>query len=213
MSGPRAAALQVTPAQEQWLRRLQRQQTADQRRVRRATIILALAANPCVDAVARRLGLTRVTVRLWRDRWLAATPALQRAEQDQAPQHLRRTLEHLLDDAPRPGKPATFTPEQIVQIVALACEPPGESDRPISHWTSRELADEVSKRRIVAAISPRSVGRFLKRGRAAAAPEPLLAQRQPRRSRFLPPASGRCLRVVRAGGSVGRARHPPREHG
>src|SRR3954468_1657702 len=183
MRGPRAVGIQVSPAQQDGLQHLQRRQTADQRRVRRASIILALAANPCVDAVARQLSLTRVTVRLWRDRWLAATPALQRAEQDQAPQHLRRTLEHLLDDAPRPGKPATFTPEQIVQIVALACEPPGESGRPISHWTSRELADEVRKRRIVAHISPRSVGRFLKRGRVAAAPEPLLAQRQPRGSR------------------------------
>jgi putative transposase len=179
MRGPRAASLQVSPAQEDLLRRFQRQQTADQRLVRRASIILALAADPCVDAVARKLGLTRVTVRQWRDRWLAATPALQRAEQDRAPQQLRRALEHVLDDAPRPGTPATFTPEQIVQIVAVACEPPEESARPISHWTSRELADEVKKRRIVADISPRSVGRFLKRGRVAAAPEPLLAQCQP----------------------------------
>jgi putative transposase len=179
MRGPRAAALQISPAQEESLRRLQRQQTADQRLVRRASLILALAANPCVDAVARQLGLTRVTVRLWRDRWLAATRALQRVEQDQAPQQLRRFLEHLLNDAPRPGTPATFTPEQIVQIVAVACEPPEESARPISHWTTRELADEVKNRRIVADISPRSVGRFLKRGRVAAASEPLLAQRRP----------------------------------
>ena len=179
MRGPRAAAIPVSPAQEDLLRRFQRQQTADQRTVRRASIILALAANPCVDAVARLLGLTRVTVRHWRDRWLAATEALQRAEQDPAPRQLRRALEQLLDDAPRPGTPATFTPEQIVRIVAVACEPPAESDRPISHWTTRELADEVKRRRIVADISPRSVGRFLKRGRAAAAPKPLLAQCQP----------------------------------
>ena len=127
--------------------------------------------------MARQLGLTRVTVRAWRDRWLQAAADLQRAEQDRTPQQLRRLLEHLLDDAPRPGKPATFSPEQIVQIVAVACEPPEQSGRPIDHWTSRELADEVQKRRIVPAISPRSVGRFLKRGRVAAAPEPLLAQR------------------------------------
>src|SRR4051812_10361052 len=68
MRGPRAAALQVPPAQQDVLRRIQRQQTADQRLVRRASILLALAFNPCVDAVARQLGRTRVTVRLWRDR-------------------------------------------------------------------------------------------------------------------------------------------------
>jgi putative transposase len=179
MRGPKAVALQVSPAQRAILQRLQRQQTADQRLVRRVAIVLALADNPCVDAVAGQLGLTRLTVRLWRDRWLAATAALQRAEQDQTPQPLPRLLEHLLGDAPRTGTPATFSPEQIVQIVAVACEPPEKSGRPIDHWTSRELADEVKRRRIVADISPRSVGRFLKRGRVAAAPEPLLAQYRP----------------------------------
>jgi transposase len=158
------------------LHRIQRRQTADQRLVRRVSIILALAVDPCVDAVARQLGLTRVTVRHWRDRWREAMADLQRAEQDQDRHRLRTLLEQILDDAPRPGKPATFTPEQIVQIVAVACEPPEKSDRPIDHWTSRELADEVKRRRIVSAISPRSVGRFLKRGRLAAAPQPLLAE-------------------------------------
>ena len=180
MRGPKAAALQVSPIQLDVLRRLQRQQTADHRLVRRASTILALVANPCVDAVAEQLGLTRVTVRHWRDRWIAATPGLQRAEQDRTPRQLLSLVGQVLGDASRPGKPATFTPEQIVRIVALACEPPGESGRPISHWTSRELADEAKKRRIVADISPRSVGRFLKRGRVAAAPKPLLAQCQPR---------------------------------
>ena len=179
MKGPRAAAIQVSPAQQALLQRIQRQQTADQRRVRRASIILALADNPCVEAVARQLGLTRVTVRAWRDRWREATPALQSAEQDLTPPQFRKLLEHLLHDAPRPGKPATFSPEQIVQIVAVACEPPEKSGRPIDHWTDRELADEVKKRGIVHAISPRSVGRFLKRGRVAAASEPLLAQYRP----------------------------------
>ena len=191
MRGPRARAIQVSPAQQDVLRRIQRQQTADQRLVRRASLILALAAQPCIEAVARQLGLTRVTVRAWRDRWLEAREVLQRAEQEQTPQQFRRLVEMILDDAPRPGKPATFTPEQIVQIIAVACEPPEKSARPISHWTARELADEVQKRGLVATISPRSVGRFLKRGRAAAAPQPLLAQCQSQRPRRLPRAS-RC---------------------
>ena len=176
MRGPRAAAIQVSPAQQDVLRRIQRQQTADQRLVRRASLILALAAQPGIEAVARQLGLTRVTVRAWRDRWLEAREVLHRAEQEQAPPQLRRLVALILDDAPRPGKPATFSPEQIVQIVAVACEPPEKSDRPIDHWTSRELADEVTKRGIVPKISPRSVGRLLKRGRTAAASQPLLAQ-------------------------------------
>jgi putative transposase len=193
MKGPRAAAIRVSPAQQDILQRIQRQQTADQRLVRRAALILGLAAQPCIEAVARRLRLTRVTVRAWRDRWFEATQALQRAEQERTPQQLRKLVELILDDAPRPGKPATFSPEQIVQIIAVACEPPEQSGRPINHWTSRELADEVQRRGIVATISPRSVGRFLKRGPVAAAPQPLLAQCQPSRPRGLSPASHRNL--------------------
>ncbi|MBV8314309.1 MAG: helix-turn-helix domain-containing protein, partial [Planctomycetaceae bacterium] len=149
MRGPRATSIQISAAQQDVLQRIQRQQTADQRLVRRASLILALAAHPCIEAVARQLGLTRVTVRAWRDRWLEATEVLQRAELEQTPRQLRRLIELILDDAPRPGKPATFGPEQIVQIIAVACEPPEQSGRPISHWTPRELADEVQKRRIV----------------------------------------------------------------
>lgn len=45
--------------------------------------------------------------------------------------------------------------------MALACESPEDSGRPISHWTPRELADETIKRGIVKTISPRHLGRFL----------------------------------------------------
>jgi transposase len=70
----------------------------------------------------------------------------------------------LLQDNERSGAPAKFTPEQLCQIVALACEiTPEECHRPVSHWTARELADEAIARRIVPTISPRHVGRFLKR--------------------------------------------------
>jgi putative transposase len=183
MSGPPALLLELPPRQQAFLQQLVRRQTADQRLVRRASLILALAANPCLEVVARQLGLTRLTVRHWRDRWLQASPTLRQAEADQAttPQ-LHALLAQILDDAPRPGTPATFSPEQIVQVVAVACEPPAKSGRPISHWTARELADEVTKRRIVKTISARTVGRFLKGSRSPTASQPGLAQCQPRGS-------------------------------
>src|SRR5499426_3134562 len=116
MSRPQAVAIQVSSAQQALLERLRRRQTADQRLVRRASLILALAAEPCVEAVARRLKLARLTVRLWRDRWLQAIPALGRAEQHQAtPQQLLGLIAQVLGDTPRPGAPATFSPEQVVQ--------------------------------------------------------------------------------------------------
>ena len=77
------------------------------------------------------------------------------------PHRLREAIVDVLSDAPRPGAPATFTAEQVSQIVALACEPPKLSGRPISHWTLRELRDEAIVRKIVTAISVSQVGRFL----------------------------------------------------
>src|SRR6516164_209807 len=101
MSNPQAVPLAVSPALLALLQRLARRQTADQRLVRRAAILLALAADPCVEAAARRLGLTRLTVRQWRDRWLQAAPHLQQAEQQ--PAALAGLIAQVLADAPRPG--------------------------------------------------------------------------------------------------------------
>ena len=180
MGGPPPATIELSTRQRALLERLRQRQTAPQRLIRRVLILLALAANPCLQTAARDLGLNRISVRLWRDRWRDAAEALAQAEKDDLPDsQLLGLIQGLLADAPRPGGPATFTPEQIVQIVAVACEPPAKSGRPISHWTHRELADEVKNRQIVKAIAPRTVGRFLKTGRLAAASQPLLAQCRP----------------------------------
>ena len=124
--------------------------------------------------LARDLGCTLKTVIKWRGRWAAAEAQLAAVEGDTA--DLKRLIARVLADAPRPGAPDTFTAEQIVQIINLACTPPADSGRPVDAWTPRELADEAIKRKIVPSISPTSVGRFLKAGRSAAASEPLLAQ-------------------------------------
>src|ERR1044072_8972580 len=125
MSQPQAVPLAVSPVLLALLQRLARRQTADQRLVRRASILLTLAADPRVKAAARRLGLTRLPVRHWRDRWLQATPALQQAEQERAPESLLLArVEQVLADAPRPGAPATFSPEQSVRLRPAASEAP-----------------------------------------------------------------------------------------
>ena len=86
-------------------------------------------------------------------------------------------IAEVLSDWPRAGCGGTFTAEQIAQILAVACEPPENSGRPVTHWTPRELADEVIQRGIVPSISVRHVGRFLKDSRVEAAPEPVLTER------------------------------------
>jgi putative transposase len=144
MSGPRPTSITLSARQRASLEQLRRCQTAPVRLARRVGILLALADDPSLEAAANALGLTRVSVRLWRDRWLAATDSLAAAEADGvSAAGLLELIEAALDDAPRPGGPVTFTAEQVVQIVAAACEPPEKSGRPISHWTHAELADEV----------------------------------------------------------------------
>ena len=88
-------------------------------------------------------------------------------------------IERIFSDEPRSGAPAKFETEQVVQIVALACQDPEGAGLPITHWTPKELATEAIKRGIVQSISPRSVERFLKGSDPKASSKPLLAQLQP----------------------------------
>jgi putative transposase len=60
------------------------------------------------------------------------------------------------------GGPPEITAEQFCQLIMLACEQPKE--RPITHWTRREIAEEVMQRGIIAQISPQHAARLLKRG-------------------------------------------------
>ena len=94
--------------------------------------------------------------------------------------NLLAAIEGVLGDAYRSGTPPKFSAKQVVQIVALACEEPVLSERPISHWTPKELADEVVKRGIAESISPQSVERFLKGSGHKAAPITLLAKQRAR---------------------------------
>jgi len=161
MPGPKAPMVRLSPAEHQALGTLVRAHTTPQHLSLRAQIILHLADGHHTREVAHRLGTSRLTVRRWRRAWLARPD---------------RGVRERLHDAPRPGTPATFRVEQWCQIMALACEPPEDSARPISHWTPRELAAEAMKRGIVETISERHVGRFLKSGRAQTPPQSLLAE-------------------------------------
>ncbi|WP_407920002.1 helix-turn-helix domain-containing protein [Gloeobacter violaceus] len=61
-------------------------------------------------------------------------------------------MEERLKDIPRAGKPSAITAEQLCQIVALACELPEASGRPITQWSPRELAAQIVGRGILSAI-------------------------------------------------------------
>jgi|ERR687886_337515 transposase len=174
MPGPQPLSISLSLSQRALLERLLRQHSSPQALVRRIQIILAAASGLPNEQIALQLNTSPKTVRRWRARWAAAQADLAAAEADD--RTLRTVVAETLADAPRPGAPATFTAEQVVHIIAIACTPPADSGRPIDAWTSRELADEAEKRQIVASISARSVGRFLKRGRPQAPSQPLLAE-------------------------------------
>jgi len=178
MRGPQPTAVPISDRLRGRLDRLVRRQTSPQRLIRRLQIVLAIADGLNNDQIARQLGLERSTVCRWRARWLVAVPRLEAALDEEEERVVCQRIVDALDDAPRSGAPDTFSAEQIVQIIAIACEPPADSDRPISHWTPEEIAAEAVKRGIVASISPRSVGRFLGSGRPQTAPEPVLAHAQ-----------------------------------
>lgn len=151
-----------------------RQHTAPQRLVRRARIILAADEGLGLTETREQLGVTISTVQTWRNRWFEASGRLAALEQD--PPALAQAIEETLSDAPRAGAPPTFSAEAVAQIIALACEEPARYGRPVTHWTPEELAEEAAGQGIVESISPRTVGRFLKRSRAQTPSESLLAQ-------------------------------------
>jgi putative transposase len=154
MRGPKPPMVELSDEERQALEALVRGHRTAQQVALRARIILAAADGANNSQLARRLGIEADTARLWRARWLALAP-LPLAE---------LSVAERLEDAPRPGGPRRITAEQVCRIVALACEVPAASGRPISQWTGREVADEVVTRGIVAAISPRHAARLLKRG-------------------------------------------------
>jgi putative transposase len=170
--------VQMTARQRACLEQIARRQTSPQRLVRRAKILLALETGVTQCHVMRQMHLNRGTVQMWCRRWGALASQLAPMEADEgSDKALTTMMVGALADHPRAGTPATFTAEQIVQMVAVACEDPADSGRPVSHWTPREVAEEVRKRRIVETISTRSVGRFLKSGRFTAPSGGVLAQR------------------------------------
>ena len=72
--------------------------------------------------LTRELQLERGQVRLWPERWLAATPQLATVEaENSSDRKLMALITKILSERTRPGTTNYFSTEQVVQIVALAC--------------------------------------------------------------------------------------------
>ena len=158
----KAAKIVITERQCDILRTLRNATTAPAHLRKRAAVILLAFDGLRNEDIAHEVGLGRRQVGRWHRRWAQAWDQLTERECCETKADLRRAIEALLSDEARPGAPGKFTPEQVTQILAVACEPPENSGRPITHWTAHELVDEVAKRGIVASISPSQVNRYLR---------------------------------------------------
>src|SRR5216683_7577598 len=135
----RATKVVLSEKEQEALVQITKRHRSEQQQAQRARMILASAQGDSNAQIARELKINVDTVRLWRDRWVG----LQGIDLETL------SIAERLQDAPRPGVTPKITAEQRCQMAALACEAPAKSGRPISHWTGREIADEVKARGIV----------------------------------------------------------------
>jgi transposase len=117
---------------------------SEQRLALRARIVLHAARGHPTTVIASALGVCQDTVRKWRHRW-CRTPGLTS-----------------LGDAERSGRPPVFSPVQIAEVKALACQPPAASGLPLSRWSCPDLASHVISGGICQTISPSTVRRWLR---------------------------------------------------
>ena len=154
MPTPKATQVKLSYEERTGLEQLVRRHQIGQQIALRGRIVLAAGEGQTSSAIAAKLKIRINTVQCWRNRWVKA----------QTISYDDLSIEDRLQDGSRPGAPSRITADQRCQIEAMACEKPENSERPISQWTAREIADEVMKRGIVTKISGRHAARLLKRG-------------------------------------------------
>ena len=128
----RASTIELTPEERSTLDTWSRGRSIAARLVQRAQIVRLAAQGILSQDIAEQLGVSRPTVQLWRQRFLA----------------LR--LAGLEKDAPRPGRVPRIPPETVRAVVeATLHNKPADA----THWSTRTMAraqglSEASVRRI-----------------------------------------------------------------
>ncbi len=142
----------ILPQQERdVLTKLAGSQADEHRLVLRASIILAAASGSSNRQIARELNIHHKTVGRWRSRYLE--------RREETP---KAGVVRWLSDNKRTGRKSKFKPEFWVDVLKIATTDPNELGRPITHWTSQELADEIVTGKYAESIHRSTVSRFLK---------------------------------------------------
>lgn len=111
---------ELSTEEQQMIERLAHSRTAEARLVERARMLWHALQGLSVPAIASQLGLHAQTVRHWLKRFNALG------------------LEGL-HDLPRGGRPATYTPEQVAEVIATALTDPQMLGQPFASWTLDRL--------------------------------------------------------------------------
>jgi transposase len=135
-------AVVLTASQRRFLKRLVRRQTAQQRQVTRARIVLLASAGWANAAIARKLGIAPNTVGKWRKRFC------------------QEGFEGL-GDRKRSGRPRVFAPAVVAYAKAVACELPRTRGVPLSRWSLAELREEILATGLVDDVSTTTLWRWL----------------------------------------------------
>ncbi|MEU4295698.1 IS630 family transposase [Kribbella sp. NPDC026596] len=142
MPALRARPVWLTAAERQRLKKLARGHKSPSRDKLRAQIVLGAARGLSNAQLARRCAVTVDTVRKWRGRFAADG------------------LDGLADRK-RSGRPPAFTPIQVAEVKALACQLPAQTGAPLSVWSCPDLAREAITAGIAETLSASTVRRWL----------------------------------------------------
>jgi transposase len=121
----------LSPEEHATIEKLAHSRTAAARLVERARILLLANQGHRVPAIAHQLQCTAITVRTWLKRFNAAGLAA-------------------LTDKPRPGRPATYTPQQVAEVIATSLTPPEQLGWPFASWTLDRLEASLNEHKAMA---------------------------------------------------------------
>ncbi|MET7302524.1 IS630 family transposase [Embleya sp. NPDC005575] len=138
-----AVAVVLTAAERHRLKKMAYGHKTPHQARQRAAVVLLAARGRGNARIAAETHLHVDTVRTWRGRFAhGGLPALA--------------------DRKRSGRPARFTPVQVAEAKALACQLPAETGVPLSRWSCPELAAELTARGITDTVSASTVRRWLR---------------------------------------------------
>jgi transposase len=173
-----AAVLELSQEEIKLLNAIDRSHTLGVALQDRARIALDAGAGMTNQQIAEQRGIEEHRVARWRNRWKAQHELWKKSDRELRPPMSDKLVREWLSNTKGRGRKPEITEEQKALILAVACEPPGNSGYPHTHWTARLLAKEVIRRGIVETISHVWIWDFLKSTRPETAQKRLLVERK-----------------------------------